>query len=245
MAQQTENSTVANSSPSGAYLTSNLVTFSGEIDVSQLLFDQAGPVGIDKIVYQQLNEALQTQLDSYTITQALSSAGSVSGASVWSNANAWGDLAKASANMRTVAGAVLAPTHLFASPTFFSWMLAQVDDQHRPLLTPQPAGTYLPVSSGPDGDVPAGWTGQRLLSSNVLTDGNIPNVGSNCQLLVANPANIFTLCSEPVTRAIPETLANDMSVAIQLYCVFGVIVRHTAVVQTITGNAYPASPSFA
>ena len=160
VAQQTQNSTVANSSPSGAYLTSSLVTFSGEIDVSQLLFDQAGPVGIDRIIDQQLDEALQTQLDSYTITQALSTAGSkVSGASVWSNANAWGDLAKASANMRTAAGAVLPPTHLFASPTFFSWMLAQVDDQHRPLLTPQPAGTYLPVSSGPDGDAPAGWTG--------------------------------------------------------------------------------------
>ena len=163
---------------------------------------------------------------------------------MWSNANFWGDVGKASANMRTAAGAVLPPTHAFMSPTFFSWATAQTDTSGRPLLTPNPSGTYLPISNAPDGGVPAGYTGLKLLSSNVFVDGNIANVGSNTQIIVANPASIFSLISEPTTRAIPETLAANLNVVLQLFCVVGVVVKHSAAVQTITSNAYPASPTF-
>ena len=245
VAQQTEGSTVPNDSPTGAYITSNLVTFAGEVDISQALFDRAGPIGIDKILHAQMTEQLWTSIDSYALTQAISTAGSVTSASVFSNANFWGDVAKGSANMMTASGTVLPPTHLFMPPTFYQWATAQVATTGRPLLTPQPSDSYVPIAPAPDGDHPVGYTGQRILTSSVFTDGNLPASGSNCQFVLANAANIYTLMSEPVARAIPETLANDLNVVIQLYCVFGIVVRHATAVQVISGAAYPTAPSFA
>jgi hypothetical protein len=242
--QMTENSGVDNSSPTAGYLTSPLATFVGEVDVSQLLFDQSGPIGIDEVLYAQLTSDLWTQLDLYALAQATAGAGTVTGAT-WSNAALWGDVAKASAAMMTSAGTVLSPTHLFMPPTFYQWATAQVDTATRPLLLPQPSGTVLPIATAPDGQPPAGYTGERILTSSVFTDGNIATSGSNSQFVLANMQNVFTLTTEPVCRAIPETLANDLTVVIQVYCQFGIVVRHAAGVQTISGAAYPASPTFA
>src|SRR5665213_3869052 len=69
VAQQTEGASVTASNSTGGYLTSNLVTFSGEVDISQELFDRSGPLGIDRVIYQQLTQALHTQVDSYVLTQ--------------------------------------------------------------------------------------------------------------------------------------------------------------------------------
>jgi hypothetical protein len=79
----------------------------------------------------------------------------------------------------------------------------------------------------------------------VFTDGNIAASGSNTQFILCNAANVYTLTSEPVTRAIPETFANDLTVAVQLYAVFGIVVRHATAVQVITGAGYPSAPTFA
>ena len=245
VAQQTEGSTVANSSPSGAYVTSALVPFAGEIDISQQLYDRAGPENIDTVIYSQLAEELHTAVDSYALTQALSTAGSVTGASVWSNAGFFGDLAKAGANMLTSAGTVLPPTHAFMQPTFYRWLLGQTDNSGRPLVVPAPVYDVLPVQNGPDGEVPPGFNGERILDSAVFVDGNIGNSGSNSQIILANASNCFTLMSEPATRAVPETFAGSLEVALQLYCYFGIVVRHSAAVQVISGAGYPASPSFA
>jgi hypothetical protein len=242
--QQTENSGVSDSSPTAGYLTSPLVTFAGEVDVSQLLFDQSSPLGIDEVLYAQLQQDLLTQLDAYALTQAMAGAGTVTGGT-WSIAAFWGDLAKASSQMLTSAGTVLAPTHLFMPPTFYEWATAQVDNQNRPILVPQPSGTVLPIATAPDGQPPVGYTGERILTSSVFTDGNIAtSSGGYAQFVLANAANVFTLTTEPTCRAIPETLANELTVVIQVYAQFGIVVRHAAGVQVVSGAAYPSSPTF-
>jgi hypothetical protein len=85
------------------------------------------------------------------------------------------------------------------------------------------------------------------LSTAVFEDGSIPvtSPAYDTQIVVANMAEVFTLTSEPSLRVIPETLAPDLLVTIQLYALLGVVVRHTAAIQTITGAAYPVAPSFA
>ena len=185
VAQLTEVSTVPNTSPTGAYITSNIVSMGGEVDVSQILLDQSGPIGIDSVLHEQLTTELNTTLDVYAINQALSGAGSVTSASVFSGANFWGDIGEAAANVQTDVGVALPATHAFMPPTFFSWLIAQTDSNGRPFLLSQPYHTMAPVSSGVDGIVPIGWTGNTLLgSTTVFTDNNIPAAGSNARIIV-------------------------------------------------------------
>lgn len=65
------------------------------------------------------------------------------------------------------------------------------------------------------------------------------------QIVVANMNEVYVQRSEPILRTIPETLANYLTVVVQAYSLVGVIVRHSAAVQTITGSAYPTNPTFA
>ena len=117
----------------------------------------------------------------------------------------------------------------------------------RPLLLPTPANTALPITPGPNGGPPLGYTGNRLLSTAVFEDGSIPvtSPSYDTQIIVANMGEVFTLTSEPSLRVVPETLAPDLLVTIQLYALLGVVVQHAAAVQTITGGAYAVAPSFA
>ena len=84
-----------------------------------------------------------------------------------------------------------------------------------------------------------------MLGTAVFADGNIPASGSNAELIVGNPAEVFTLTTEPVTRSVVETYASDMSVVVQLSAMVGVSVRHPAAVQVVSSAAYPQAPTFA
>lgn len=243
-AQASENTAVANSSPGGRYLQASLVTLVGELDVSTELMERAGPVGFDTVIGRALTESLASEIDSFVLSSALAGAGTVAGASTFSAAGLWGDLALAGSQMLTTAGTVLEPTHLFAPFASLQWLSAQTDPAGRPLFTPVPSNADSPIVPGPDGRPPVGFTGERVLYTSVFRDGNIPASGANAQLIVAHPAEVFLQVSEPALRVLPETLAQNLETVVQLYAYVGVIVRHPAAVQVVSGAAYPAAPTF-
>jgi hypothetical protein len=243
--QDAENTGVDDSSPAAGYLTGNLLTFAGEIDVSQQLIDRAGPVSFDVVAHAVMQDSLRQQIDSYLISQAISAGQSVSGASSFTVADFWADLGKAKAAMRTAAGFHRPPTHIFMTDEWHEYGLSQSDPNGRPLFLPTSAGAYVPMVPGPNGSAPAGWTGDRVLSTGVWTDGNIPASSSDAQFIIANMGEVFVLATEPTLRVIPETLAADLSCVVQLVSYVGVIVRHVPAIQVLTGTAYASSPSFA
>ena len=247
VASQVEGVAVANATPTAGYLSANLVTLTGEVDVSQQLFDRAGPLSFDAVIHAQLMQSLNAAVDSYALTTALVTAGTVAGAGSFTAANLWKDIAKAKAAMLTNAGTALPATHLFVQPSFGEWMLSQSDPNGRPLMLPTPQNAVLPITPGPDGGPPAGFTGERILATAVFTDGNIPvaSPSFDTQIIVAHMPEVYSLMSEPTLRAIPETLAPDLEVVVQLVALVGVIVRHAAAIQVIVGAGYPAAPSFA
>ena len=53
------------------------------------------------------------------------------------------------------------------------------------------------------------------------------------------------MVSEPISRVVPEALANELEVVIQTYCYVGIAVKHANAIQQVSGAAYPAAPSFA
>jgi hypothetical protein len=239
-----EGAIVSNSSPGAGYLSAALVTVSGEVDISQQLFDRSGPLQFDSVIHQQLGVQLATAIDSYAIATCLATAGTVAGAATFSAAGLYGDLAAAKAGMLTTDGTKLPATHIFVQPDFAEWMLAQCDPNGRPLLLPAPANVVLPITPAADGNPPPGFTGTRLLSSAVFTDGSIPSSGSNTQILVANMGEVYSLASEPALRTIPETLAEELEVVVQVYQMVGVILRRAPAVQVVSGSGYLAAPTF-
>ena len=244
--QVTQGTTVANSSPAAGYLSANLITIAGEVDLSQPLLDRGGPIGFDKVLHAELAGELATQVDSYALTEALATAGSVTSGSVFAVPAFFEDIAKARKQMTSTAGVNLEPTALFMDPIFGNWALAQSDSSNRPLAVPTPPHAALPIQLGPDGSAPYGATGYQVLGTTALLDGNIAaSVGtSDAQIILASMPEVYVLQSEPVLRVIPETLAADLEVTVQLVSYIGVIVRYGAAVQVITGAAYPSSPTY-
>lgn len=241
-----ENQGVNDVTPAAAYLTASLVTMSGEVDLSQQLFDRAGPVRADTIIEAQLRQQINTSVDAYLVTQAIANGGTgVTDNSAFSVTDFWGDIAKAQSQMLTAAGVVLPATHVFMQPTFYSWASAQVDGQGRPLMVPTPAGADAPVVPAEDGGPAPGATGYQLLGTPVFRDGNIANSGSNTQIVLAHMPEVFTLVSEPAVRAFPDVLAENLTVIVSMYALCAVIVRHSGAIQVVSGSAYAASPSFA
>jgi HK97 family phage major capsid protein len=245
--QMTENSGVTDTSPTASYLSTALVTFAGEVDVSQQFFDRAGPVGADVVIHAALAQQLQTEVNLNAITQAIAGGGTVTGAGSFTAANFLGDISKAKMQMETTAGTRLPATHVFMQPDFYSWSIAQMDPNGRPLLLPANSNAVLPIQAAADGSPPVGFTGERLGEAAVFTDGSIPNASTptQTQIIVANAADVLTMTSEPVVRAFVESDAQDLTVIIQLYALTGCIVRHGTSVQVISGAAYLSAPTFA
>ena len=237
--QVAENAGVHNTTPTAGYLSSHLVTLAGEVDISQALFDRSGPIGIDQILHDAMAQQLETAVDSYVVGRALAVGGTISGASSFTAAALLQDVANAKAAAETADGTKLRPTAIFMAPEIGEWLLSLCDPNGRPLLLPTAANAWLPVQQ------PApGYTGYTLMGTPVFFDGSIPATGSNAQIVLANMGEVFLLQSAPVARAIPETLAADLTVVIQLFSLAGAIIRHPQAVQVLSGNAYPSAPSF-
>jgi len=239
-AQTPQNTAISDSTPGAGFLSANMTTIAGEVETSQQQFDRTGPLGIDEILYTALRQQVDTSADLAAITIALSGAGTVAGASSFTAAGLYGDVAKARAQMLTTDGTKLPSTHCFMQPSFYEWAIAQVDPSGRPLLLPENVTAVMPFTPSP------GWTGERLLGTGVFTNGQIPASGSNTQIILTNQSEVFVVRSQPGLRAIPETYANNLTVVIQCYQYVACIVRHPAgAVQVLSGAAYPASPTFA
>jgi len=208
------------------------------------LIDRSGPLAFDQAMNRQMAENLNATIDAYVLTAAIAAGGTVS-ESGFSVTKLWGDVMNAGAQMLDSVGNTLVPTHFFAQPIQTQFIMSQVDGSGRPLVTPTPSGMWTATATTPDGQPPAGSTGQNLLGLAVFHDGNVPASGANAQLVVSRPSELFVQISDPAFRVIYETYADSLGVLIQTYCMVGFIARHAAATQTISGNAYPSTPVFA
>ena len=243
-----ETTSITSAVPAAASLLSaNLQTIGGSQPISQQLFDRAGPLGFDKAFSKQLNDQLAANIDIYVVAQAIAGGGTgVSNASAFSISGLWGDVQKAGELMLDSAGHNLLPTHFFAAPKQIQWMLSLTDNTGRPLFIPTPSGAWRPDNMQPSGQPAAGATGTNLLGLSVYHDGNIIASGSNAQLLVARPSELLVQVSEPYFQVvIADGQATSLSLTMQAYCYVGVVARHSAAVQVVTGAAYTSTPTFA
>jgi hypothetical protein len=241
VAAQTENTGMVEADYSASYLSQSLVTEAGQVVISQQLYDrtQGQRVSFDRVVHTQLTRDLWAALDASSIASVITQGTAFAGASSFTVQKLWGDLSDASSLLETTSGTVLPPTHVFLPPTQYRFFTAQTDSSGRPILVPNP----LPLLDE-GGILPTGYTGERILDIPVYEDGNIPNSGSNAQLLVVNAGELFSLVTAPSFEVWPEPYAANLSVLCRLYALTATIVRHAAAVQVITGAGYPVAPSW-
>ena len=238
--------------PTTAYLSANLSPFAGVAIISQQLYDRAGPdVSFDQAIYNQLRQEYDAAVDVAVANAALASATAFSRAS-YTNAGLWSDLMKARNSLETSAGTKLRPTAVFTTPTLLDWIFSQVDTTNaRPLVTPFPATAVGPMRVGMDEDQPggrelAGWSGYNLAKIAAFSDGNLPQSGSNAQIVVINgPSVMPILDAAPTLFVAPETFSPNLEVLVRLHGYAGVVVRRQGGVAVISGAAYPAAPTFA
>lgn len=232
--QLEENAGLPEGDPTSTYTSAQLQTFVGRLEISQQLADRSGPLDFDSFCWAQLKDQLATAVDTYAIDTALAGVTPATRAS-FTVPGLLADVGKMSAGLETTNGTVLPPSGLITSPELGEWLLAQVDSQSRPI--------FLPWGKG--GSRQDGLTGYSLSGVPLLLDGNVPAVGTDSQLIVANKSAVFVYQGEPVLEAIPQTDAPFLSVLLRLRTYAAAIVRYPSAVASTTGGAYPASPTWA
>ena len=245
-AQVGENSGITENDPTAGYLQTSLTTNAGQVTVSQQLLDRAGPdFQFDVMVFDQLQRAYNLTLDTYVLTQALANAGTfqVTNTALYGAASFFNGVAHSKATIKDTAGTVMVPSHVFLQPVNWEYYTVQVDGQDRPQIVPNYAGAFNAIAAGTENMVPEGDTGYKTLSLPVFEDANIPVHSSNNQAIVAAMDEVWFWEGDVVTRTIPQTVAQNLSVLLQLYAYVGCIVRYPTAVQALQGAGL-ATPSY-
>lgn len=249
--QQTEGSAVTETDPTSAFQSGSVVTLTGQLTGSQQVIDRAytGGGAIDAVLFRQLAEQLDQQVDAYALTQVIANATVVTGQGSYTTANLYQDVAKAREVLTDTAGTRLRPTHLFTTSDLYSFASRQVDSQQRPIVTPKFAPGFPIATGADDGQQGQGarpkwsrFTG-TILPGGVLwfTNDNIPTVGttSQTQILVSAPDEaVLLLEAPPVMSVFPQTYANQLQCLLNLRSYVAVVTRHASGTATVQGAAY-------
>lgn len=256
--QVTENTGIEDTSPgSGGYVTSPVITLAGQVPVSLQLYERSGPqsaMTIDRIIQLALHNALVAEVDAYLLAQMQTIGNSTTAANSYTNATFYEDVANAQAAILTGTNVRLPATHAFCTPTLATWLLSQSTTGGLPLLTTHLQSAPTAVKLSGISGVATGYTGTDLLGSHFFSDGNIADVPNTspaqAPIVFCNAGEVFLMQSEPVMRIISEGVddsgqgAPTLTVLLQYFSYVGVVIRHGAAVNTLSGESLVAAPSF-
>jgi hypothetical protein len=244
--QQTEGQAVSETDPSTALVGAQIETVTGQVTISQQISDRGSTGGgsFDIIVSRQLQRQLEEKINLYALNQALAGAAAVAGQSSFTIAGFYQDLAAGREKLTDTAGTRLRPTHLFTTSDFYSYVTRQVDDQHRPIVTPQFAPGF-PLAQGDEQTSWSRFTG-TVLPGGVLwfEDDTIPTYGttSEIQLVVSAPDEAMLLLEgDPIFSVYPQTDAASLELVAGLRAYVAAIPRYASGTASIASAAYTSA----
>jgi hypothetical protein len=216
--QRTDLASVSESDPTSTLRGSVLVEISGQVTVSNALYDRAykaGSIGggFDIALNGQLQQQVDERVDIYCVNQAIAGGTAVAGAATYTNTGTlYADQAKGREVLTDTAGTRLRPTTFFSGSDLYSYVTRQVDSSGRPVISPQFA-PGLPIQEA--GDSPEKWsrfTGTVLPGAVLwIEDDNIPATGGNNQMLLSAPDQALVLAEgDPIMSAYPQTDAVNL-----------------------------------
>jgi hypothetical protein len=259
IAELTESSgstAVAEKAVTAGYLEGGVKTFAGEMVVSQQLLDRAGPnFAFDKLVFDQLDRNYALRWDTYVIKRSLNApqkqywTGNSGAFELTAKGKAGGfvgQVNKAGAAIREKAGTVLDPSHVFLTPSRYSYISAFADEYGRLLVNSDYQGPFAAAAAGGSGDPGIeGATGLTLGGLPVYQDANIPATGTvaSDQAVVGCLSEVWCFEGNVVPRVLPQTKAQNLQVILQEYAYGVAIVRYPEGIVTIEGTAMK-TPSY-
>lgn len=247
---QVEGSGVAEGDPVASLGNSPIVMKAGQIACSQQFLDRAGPgISGDQVLFKQIGAQLAAQVDLYALQQAIAGAATVSNAGAFALASGtagvggfMGDLKKAKSKLTDTAGVRLRGTHCFALDDFVDYLGAYNDAQGRPVFTPTFDDNRPPIKSVGDQGA-EGYSGYVLSGLALFGNTNIPNSGSNVQIVVCRPDTILQLSGAPIPYLYPPAYAGNLMASLGVRHYVATVARFPSGVAVISGAAYAAATS--
>jgi len=244
----TEDGATAEADPTVAYVSGAVTQKSGQLTLSQAVLDRTGPgISADVWIMAQLKDALGAQIDVVAITALLANANAITNAGAFALTasgvgvgGTMGDLKKAKSKTTDTAGTRIRSTHLFTTSDFADYIESYSDGQSRPVFSPAYDDNQLPLKAvgDPDGE---GCTGYNIAGLFHFADDNIPNSGSDTQLIVTRPSYTLLLEGAPVTALFPQYGAGNLDPVISIRSYVACVPRYPAAVSAISGAAYTAT----
>jgi HK97 family phage major capsid protein len=228
--QGTQNTAVTETDLTDAYVAASVNTIAGQQTVSLQAIEQSS-VPFDEIVFADLLRALDAQLE-YQGWQGSGSSGQlqgvlgVSGITTVTYTDGSPTAVKAYPFLGAAKSAVFksifrAADAIFMTPDRWAWFETGADANGRPLVTPSDNGPWNTIGTVDgqmrNGPTPAG----KLFGLPVFIAAQLPtNLGSGTNqddIAVISTKDLILWESAPVSRALPQTLGNQLSVLLQTY----------------------------
>ena len=242
---------VAEGDPVATLASSPVVTKAGQVTLTQQFLDRAGAPGMsgDQILFEQIRQQLDAQVDQYPSAQAVAGAQAVTNSGAFALATVTGvggflkDVKSAKNLLHDTAGVRLRGTHMFATGDFVDFIGSYSDAGGRPVFSPHYDNNYLPVRAGADNDPGGaeGYLGYIVNGLALVADDNIPASGSNTQIIVCKPSTILQLEGAPVSYVYPPSFAGSLDAVLGVRQYVSTIARFPSGVSVISGSAYAAS----
>jgi HK97 family phage major capsid protein len=235
------------------YVTFPVVVKSGGQLISLQLLERS-PVAFDQITFQDMGKAYAQAVD---VAVAYGDGGqdvvgilNTDGIFVqsWSTTSSfitglYGQLGQVKTDIAT--SLFMPATHAFMPPVIWEYIASQFDSQKRPLVVPSYQGPFNAAVLGTDGVVVEGAVGRRISGLDTYEDANLPTISSNNVVLAGRFDQNLLFESPIVTRVLPQTYGNQLSVLLQVYGYIAfTAARYPNANAVITGGAL-ATPTFA
>lgn len=250
--QSTQNSSLNNSDAVTTSVSASVATLGGIQVLSVQLLEQS-PVNMDEVILQDLASDLAQRIDAFCISNnatgkygVLNVSGIQTSTYTSASPTAYGLYSKvADAIQKVHTNRYANASKIFMHPRRWAFLLAAVDGQNRPLVTPS-AGAFNTLGIQ-EGVVSAGYAGQ-FLGLRVYLDANIPtNLGSGTnedRVIVVKHDDIRLYESAPKAEVFRETKADQGSVLVRLYEYVALhSARYPASIAVVSGTGL-ATPSF-
>ena len=248
-----ENTTVSETDPTGLDLTTTVQVFTGQLTISQQLYDRGfhdatyNGGAFDVVAGQQIKQQLDETVNKYVLQQALQAgtfaAGSAEAGNAWMP-TFYGDVGDLRNKLTDTSGVRIRASHLFTTSDLYSYATRQLDGQNRPVLLPSFNPGPPQILDGNDKDKWWGFTG-TVMPGVVFwfIDDAIPAAGNNTQIIVCDPSKVVTFEGDPIVFAYPQTLGNQLSVVVGMRQYVAAIPRYPGALAYTSSNVYPTTLS--
>jgi hypothetical protein len=234
-------------------------TIAGQSDISLQTLEQSSGEIVDQMLFEDLIADYNQQVD----IQALSGSGAngqLTGVANWSGISTTTFTASSPAGYQFYTPVVQAASVLmqarklsdgikiWAHPRRGMWLVAAVDSQNRPLVTPGTIGLNTMLTS--DQAAVEGYLGMLSTGFPLALDGNITTSdttggGSGQDVAYAVRGDDIILFEGSMRmRSLPEILSGSLGVRFQLYNYAALAVRYAQSITAISGTGMSAPSGF-